>query len=196
MFYLTNPVFHEIAYGIQVFTIVVENIYLIRKLKLSPRLYIISFGYYLTGFLLCNIDNNMCNYLKAYRSKINGYIKIVDDTFGTRLFFGPIIAKILNSILIFLKSFSEFHSIWHLLTGYGAYLTILFLLNAYYEHQLVKRFKRLESTESFQNLENAAKEKLKSQSSHKRPVVGKFFNFAYDLNHSYIKNDKKSNKKH
>lgn len=192
IFHLKNPLFHEICYGLQVFVIVVENIYIIKKLNLSPRLYVISFGYYIAGFILWNIDNQMCSYLKTYRAKIDDYIQISDQQPATKMFIGTIILKVINSFFIFLKSFSEFHALWHLGTGYGAYLTILFLLDAYYENLLTKRLNVISSMDSFKGLDDDVKKKMKLQSKKTRPVVTRMIGIIYDLNHDYIRTKSKN----
>lgn len=154
-FYFTNPVFHEIAYGITVAVIIIESITAIRRLRLSVRLYALSLFYYLFGFLLWNIDNKLCYYLKVYRGFIDAYVDLNSYSLA-------------NTILILLKSLSELHALWHLFTGYGSYLTILYLLEANFENNLMK------------NKVDKTKEKLK------RPTVSKLFRFFYHLNRDYV----------
>jgi dihydroceramidase len=188
VYYLTNPIFHEISYGLQVAVIIIESAYLIKKLKLSARLYLLSFAYYLFGFLLWNIDNQMCDYLKLYRVKIDGYIESVNDLLTSGTVISLILTKILNFFLIFFKSFSQFHSLWHLFTGYGSYLTILFILDAYYEAELGKRL----LVKSFQKLD--INENFKIQRLKNRPVRSKWFSLIFELNHDFISVEKKKGK--
>ncbi len=182
IYYLTNPVFHEICYGLQVLVIVIENVYIIKKLKMSPRLYGLSFGYYIFGFLLWNIDNQMCSQLKDFRHKIDFYIQIFNNQSNETIFLGSILLKFLNLILMILKSFTELHAMWHLFTGYGAYLTNLCLLDAYYENLVIKRLNKLSTTDSFKSLDEDCKQKMKDKSKKSRPVITKLLNIIYGLN--------------
>lgn len=64
-----NPIFHEIAYGAMVLTILVESLLLIKKLNSSKVLYYTSLAYYAIGFFFWNLDNQFCSYLKNTRGK-------------------------------------------------------------------------------------------------------------------------------
>ena len=186
IYYLTNPVFHEICYGLQVLVIVIENVYIIKKLNLSPRLYALSFGYYLFGFLLWNIDNQMCSHLKGLRHRIDFYIEIFYNQSTKTMIFSSIVLKIVNLILIILKSFTELHAMWHLFTGYGAYLTNLCLLDAFYENLIIKRLNKLSTTDSFKSLDNDFKQKMEFKSKKSRPVITKLLNIIYGLNNDFV----------
>jgi dihydroceramidase len=52
-----NPIFHEIAYGIQVFTIILFSILNIKYYKTKKSLWAMSLLYYGIGFFLWNLDN-------------------------------------------------------------------------------------------------------------------------------------------
>jgi dihydroceramidase len=97
MYYLRSPVFHQINYGILVgITIIGFSRQLAR---LAPaersrcvRAFVIGMSMFLAGFILWNIDNTFCEWLRA-----------------TRAGMGPA-APLL-----------QLHGWWHLLTGAGTY---------------------------------------------------------------------------
>ncbi|RNA17485.1 alkaline ceramidase 3 [Brachionus plicatilis] len=164
-----NPIFHEVAFAIMSAVVICENVSLIRMLNMSKRLYAISFGYYMFGFLLWNIDNKFCSYLKTYRQGL-------EDFFGidkTSIQASSLKAIGLNGIVVSLKSISEFHSLWHIFTGYGSYMCLLFLTEVHYQYYLIR------------TKAASSKEKI-------RPVGSKFFNMYYQLNDSLIVNEKES----
>ena len=180
IYYFQNPVFHEVCFTFQVLIILIENYIIIKKLKLSPRLHILSFAYYFFAFVLWNIDNQMCDHLKFIRHKIDGFIQNFDDKSTYVKFFG---SMVINSILIFFKSFTELHAFWHVFSGYGAYLTTLSLLDSYYENLLIKRFKNSSSTDSIRPFD----EGLKLKNMKTRPVITKMFSIIYGLNTGYFR---------
>lgn len=167
-----NPVFHEVAFAIMSIIVICENISLIRMLNLSKRLYAISLGYYLFGFLLWNIDNKFCAYLKMYRQGLENFFGIDKASIES----SSIKAIGLNAAVVSLKSISEFHSLWHIFTGYGSFMCLLFLTEVHYQYYLLKT----------NNI--ASKEMI-------RPVSSKFFNMYFHLNDSLIINEKKNFKK-
>lgn len=164
-----NPVFHEVAFAIMSAIVIGENVSLIRMLNLPKRLYAISFFYYMFGFLLWNIDNKFCAYLKTYRQGLEDFFGI--DKLSIEA--SSLKAIGLNLAVVSLKSISEFHSLWHIFTGYGSYMCLLFLTEAHYQFYLIK---------------------TKSQSwiGQIRPVSSKAFNMYYQLNDDLIVNEKKT----
>lgn len=139
VFFYKDPVFHEVAYGIMVFFIVFESIYLIRKFKLSSWLSALSIVYYGSGFVLWNVDNKFCSYLQAYRTTIDSLFDLSEKSSAI---------KLLLSILIpILKSISEFHGLWHILTGYGTWLILLFLIETHHK-LMVKQMKEREDKQN------------------------------------------------
>lgn len=134
---------------------------LIRRYKLKKRLYLISFVYYMFGFLLWNLDNKFCSYLQHYRAQVERLLHI-DQT-------APEWQKILlNCVVVTLKSISEFHSLWHIFTGYAAFMTILFLIEVNFKHF---------------SLVNDGKTKYKS---HEKPIESKLCSMYYHLSNSLI----------
>jgi len=124
-----NPVFHEVANGVQVFFIIITNICIVRKFKTSTRILKLCTFYYFLGFFFWNLDNHFCDYLKSARSFID--IKFsINESSNFKL--------IIDCFAIFLKSLFQFHSIWHVFTGFGSYLTILFTLEGTYQLHLAK----------------------------------------------------------
>ena len=150
----TDPIFHEIVYGIMVFVIMFENIWLIKRLELSKRLYVTSLVYYLLGFFLWNVDNKMCDYLRSYRASLEQF-------FGIQANAQDFKSVLLNSAIVSLKSVLELHALWHIFTGYAAYMTILFLKEAHYKRTLL--------------------EQGKTSQAIKRPVESKFYQLYYHL---------------
>lgn len=150
-----NPIFHEIAYGIQVFTIICLSILNIKQYKFSKRLWALSMFYYGLGFALWNLDNNFCDYLKSSRVKLESLFGLTEvnlKEFNLK-------AVLLNVFVVSLKSVTEFHCLWHLFTGYASFLCILFLTELSYEHHL----------------------KTANITSQRRPVSSKYFNMYYYL---------------
>lgn len=123
-----NPVFHEAAYGLTVFVILAESLYLIKILSSSKVIYLTSLAYYALGFFFWNLDNNICSYLKASRDFLDSQFGL-DGSGNAR-------SVIFNIIVVLLKSIFEFHAWWHLFTGYAAYMTILFIIDLNYELHL------------------------------------------------------------
>jgi hypothetical protein len=122
----------------------------------------------------------MCDHLKSTRQKIDHYTQNFDQESNYLKVFGSIL---MNSILILIKSLTEFHALWHAFSGYGAYLTTLSLLDSYYENLLIKRFNKLSAKDSTNKLDENFKEKIKNKT---RPVISKMFNIIYGLNTDYF----------
>ena len=68
-----NPLFHEAAYGILVATLMIMDIRLNLRQN-SPRgwrIFLSGFVMYIFGFLLWNIDNEMCQSIQKIRSNMS-----------------------------------------------------------------------------------------------------------------------------
>jgi len=122
----TDPVFHEVCYGVMVTIIIIENILIMRKLDMPGHLYALQIFYYLFGFFLWNIDNKFCYYLRAYRNELNVYFDLEHNK-----------SAFIYMLVVCMRAISELHAFWHLFTGYSTYLSILSLKRAHY-HNLVK----------------------------------------------------------
>lgn len=133
LFIWKDPIFHEVAYSLMVGVIIIQNVTLIKKLKSSKRLYLISFIYYAFGFFLWNLDNKFCLNLKTYRNEIQNFFGINPYSLE-----GNLKTIFLNVIVVLLKSVFEFHSLWHIFTGYATFITILFLTDVHYQFHLKK----------------------------------------------------------
>lgn len=124
---------------------------LIYRYKLNKRLYLVSFIYYMFGFALWNVDNKFCPWLRQYRTQIEYAVGVDGEGAGNvsdewkRMF--------LNAVAISLKALSEFHSWWHVFTGYAAFMTILFLTDVHYKHYLLVNNKA-ESTVKYKPVES------------------------------------------
>ncbi|KAJ2665625.1 hypothetical protein IWW48_000076 [Coemansia sp. RSA 1200] len=103
---IRKPVFHQVAYGIEVFCIVLLNTrHQIEIRKTNPRAYIelrqlfwvglLSFG---AAFVLWNIDNIFCGNLRAIR----------------------------NALPSVFSPFFQLHAYWHIGTALGCYTTIVY----------------------------------------------------------------------
>nr|XP_012600507.1 alkaline ceramidase 3 isoform X3 [Microcebus murinus] len=96
-----EPVFHQVMYGMLVFTLVLRSIYIVTWVYPWLRgLGYTSLGIFLLGFFLWNIDNIFCDSLRNLRKKLPPIIGVT----------------------------TQFHAWWHILTGLGSYLHILFSL--------------------------------------------------------------------
>jgi dihydroceramidase len=167
-----DAIFHEYAYGVMVFTIMAQSVLLIRKLNMDRRLYFLIIFYYFFGFLLWNIDNHFCEHLKTYRGAIDSWFNI--DSSNLR---EVTLKKVfINLIVLLLKSLGEFHSLWHIFTGYSSFISVLFLTQAHCENHLSKL--NLSTTQY-----NAKKASL-------NPVSAKFFNLYYHLGNHTKRNQK------
>lgn len=164
LFIWKDAIFHEIAYSLMVLGIVIESFSLIKKLELPKRLYLLSLFYYLFGFFLWNVDNNFCAYLKEYRGLIDKWIGFDADNYSNYR------AICFNFLAVSMKSLFEFHSLWHLFTGYASYMTILFLIDCFYQKY----------------------SKENKLSSNNQVVRAKFFNLYYCLNDLTVVNETKN----
>lgn len=128
----SDPLFHQIAFGIMVAMVIVLGYKTLSMYKLSKKLYILALTYLILAFGFWNLDNNFCGHLKKYRHSVERIFGINKANFNEI----DMRAVFLNVIAVTLKIFSEFHSLWHLLTGMSAYLAILCLTELNYEHHL------------------------------------------------------------
>ena len=132
MYIWNNPIFHEIAYAIMVFTIILLSLVNIKYYKFSNRLCLVSMFYYGLGFALWNVDNQMCEYLRTYRQAFETFFgvgQVTSGEFNAR-------ALALNVFVVTIKSLTELHALWHVFTGYASFMCILFLTELSYEHHL------------------------------------------------------------
>lgn len=97
--YWKNPMFHESSYAILVFYLLYEAVKACKNHREIIPLAGISLVTYASGFVLWNIDNNFCSSLRHTRNhQLHPSV-------------GPV---------------TQLHAWWHLLTGAGTYLHILF----------------------------------------------------------------------
>lgn len=96
-----EPVFHQVMYGALVACLVIRSIFIVTWVYPWLRaLCYTSLSVFLLGFVLWNIDNLLCDSLRAARESLPPGV-------------GPV---------------TQFHAWWHLLTGLGSYLHILLSL--------------------------------------------------------------------
>ena len=164
LFVWKDPVFHEFGYSIIVIIIILQNIALIMTLKSSKKIYLITFIYYMFGFFLWNLDNKFCSTLKTYRNNIENVFGVTPSGSGHNMK-----AVLLNTVVVLLKSVFEFHSLWHIFTGYASCMNILFLTDIHYQFHLKKN-------------KQMHKENI-------RPIRSKFFDMIYYLSNDFIRSD-------
>ncbi|KAM9321533.1 alkaline ceramidase 3 [Gastrophryne carolinensis] len=98
---LKEPVFHQVMYGLLVTFLVLRSLYIVSWVYPWLRgLAYTSLGVFLLGFLLWNMDNIFCDTWRSLRQKMP-----------------PVVGAV-----------TQFHAWWHILTGLGSYLHILFSL--------------------------------------------------------------------
>lgn len=100
---INEPVFHEAAYGLMVFTMLGMAIYRTISMQCNVVLFVVSIGTYALGFFLWNIDNWYCDNLRYVRGKI---------PYSGMLF--------------------QLHAWWHVFAGLGTYLSLLFAVHTRY----------------------------------------------------------------
>lgn len=98
-----EPVFHQVMYSILVAAVVFRAAYIVTWVypQLRPHAYTFV-GVFLAGFVLWNVDNIFCSTWRDVR----GRVKV------------PVLGAV-----------TQFHAWWHILTGLGSYLHILFSLH-------------------------------------------------------------------
>jgi len=101
--YLTivNPLIFQWAYGILVTVLVIGAFVACRKHRGSWKLLTVSLVSYGIGFIIWNIDNNFCSYVREAR----------------------------NQLPPLLRPFLQLHAIWHTLAAIGSYYHILFSID-------------------------------------------------------------------
>ncbi|XP_078478666.1 alkaline ceramidase 3-like [Lampetra planeri] len=101
---LKEPVFHQVMYGMLVCFLVVRGVYIVFwVLPCLQTLMFSSLASFLLGFILWNLDNNFCPTWRRVR------VSMLPTSLG---------------------AVSQLHAWWHLLSGLGSYLHILFSLSA------------------------------------------------------------------
>ncbi|ORZ00597.1 alkaline phytoceramidase [Syncephalastrum racemosum] len=103
---IKNPVYHQVCYGILVFTVVFRSVYLVRTLpnaliyekKTMTRLLWISASSFGGAFVVWNIDNQFCDPLHNLRAAVG----------------------------MPLGALSELHGWWHIGTGIGVYYFVVY----------------------------------------------------------------------
>uniref|UniRef100_A0A669D2P3 Alkaline ceramidase n=1 Tax=Oreochromis niloticus TaxID=8128 RepID=A0A669D2P3_ORENI len=96
-----EPVFHQVMYGALVACLVLRSIFIVTWVyPWHKPLFYTSLAIFLLGFLLWNIDNIFCDSLRASRQTLPPGVGVV----------------------------TQFHAWWHIFTGLGSYLHILFSL--------------------------------------------------------------------
>mgnify|MGYP004710943235 CR=1 FL=1 len=107
-FFLTNPIFHEIYYGLLNFVIVYASVHLTRRYIKEPALKnnllkssLMGVSLFGTGFLLWGLDRKFCG---SFRTIRRDYLRLP-----------------LGNIL-------ELHAWWHIFTGTGLYYILTYLI--------------------------------------------------------------------
>ena len=101
-----TPVIFQIAYGVIHFSIVILAYQLKKSYPMDMRLYWGTVLMSSAGFLLWNIDNNMCPSLEQVRASLR------------------------SSSASVLVPVTQFHALWHCLAGYGAFCMVLYVIQA------------------------------------------------------------------
>lgn len=97
--YWQNPIFHQVCYAILVFSLMYEAVLACRNYPEIKPLVLASLVTYGSGFAVWNIDNYYCSSLREIRRD------------ASSPYLGPV---------------TQLHAWWHVLTGTGTYLHILF----------------------------------------------------------------------
>ncbi|KAK2173418.1 hypothetical protein NP493_878g00019 [Ridgeia piscesae] len=95
---INKPVFHEVAYGLMVISLVVLSFRIVRQYEHSLPLMLASSVTYGIGFVIWNIDNVYCSHVRELRRSVGYPVK-------------PVL---------------QGHAWWHLFAGVGTYLFVLF----------------------------------------------------------------------
>nr|XP_009861435.1 alkaline ceramidase 3-like isoform X3 [Ciona intestinalis] len=94
-----HPIFHQVSYAVLVFFLLYEAILALKNYPAIKAVGLASLCFYLFGFFLWNIDNIFCSHLRNARASSNNPL---------------------------LSVATQLHAWWHIFTGYGTYLHILF----------------------------------------------------------------------
>ncbi|CAG5126211.1 unnamed protein product [Candidula unifasciata] len=93
------PEFLQVSYGLLNVTAIVTQLKLMMTVECKKRYFILGLAFYLVGFCLWNVDNIYCHHLRSIR-----------------------LHTMANSAGILFQC----HAWWHILSGFGAYLGLLF----------------------------------------------------------------------
>uniref|UniRef100_A0A3B3RT20 Alkaline ceramidase n=1 Tax=Paramormyrops kingsleyae TaxID=1676925 RepID=A0A3B3RT20_9TELE len=103
-----EPVFHQVVYGMLVSCLVLRSLFIVSWVYPNlRRLAYTSLAVFLLGFALWNIDNLFCSTLQSARKRVP-----------------PLVGAM-----------TQFHALWHILTGLGSYLLTSTIL-----HGLIRFF--------------------------------------------------------
>lgn len=105
--YSNTPVIFQVAYAIIHFSVVILGYRLKHSFPMDMRLYWGTVLMSTLGFLLWNIDNNMCDSLEQVRTSLRSSVP--------------------TSVLV---TVTQFHALWHCLAGYGAFCMVLYVIQA------------------------------------------------------------------
>lgn len=102
-----TPVIFQVAYAVIHFSVVILAYQLKHSYPVDMRLYWGTVLMSSTGFLLWNIDNNMCSSLERVRATLRS-----------------------SASTTLLVPVTQFHALWHCLAGYGAFCMVLYVIQA------------------------------------------------------------------
>uniref|UniRef100_H2Y7T3 Alkaline ceramidase n=1 Tax=Ciona savignyi TaxID=51511 RepID=H2Y7T3_CIOSA len=94
-----NPVFHQVCYAALVVFLLYEAILALKNYPSIKPIVLASLCFYLFGFFLWNVDNVFCSNLRKMRSSSDSEL---------------------------VTAATQLHAWWHIFTGYGTYLHIVF----------------------------------------------------------------------
>lgn len=100
------PVFHQVAYGFLVALTFIMSLRLAWNEYFEFWLFTAAALSYLTGFIVWNVDNAYCAQLSSARRTLPSFV----------------------------VPFTQFHALWHCFAGYGAYISILYCVQARLTH--------------------------------------------------------------
>jgi hypothetical protein len=108
--------FHQNAFG-AIAALVFANAYHMKSKK--PGVYVERIGWsavasFLLGYFFWNLDNYFCMDLRQWRSDVDQWINGWAPSWV-----GPVLAELVTSL-------SQFHAIWHILTGLSGYLAVCY----------------------------------------------------------------------
>uniref|UniRef100_UPI00358E40CF alkaline ceramidase 3 n=1 Tax=Myxine glutinosa TaxID=7769 RepID=UPI00358E40CF len=95
-----EPIFHQVMYALLVSSLILRSVYLAHWIypQVQPLVYS-AMGIFFVGFILWNVDNLFCSSWRKVRAEV------------------PVLGVL-----------TQFHAWWHILTGFGSYMHILFSL--------------------------------------------------------------------
>ncbi|CAH1245374.1 ACER3 [Branchiostoma lanceolatum] len=95
---IKNPIFHETAYAVLVFTLFFKSLDMLRRPNSSRALFFTALATYGTGFIIWNIDNFFCHNIREFRGTLTSPW----------------------------RPLTQLHAWWHLLAGLGTYIHVLY----------------------------------------------------------------------